>query len=108
MAWNMVRQASKKRGGAFGKIVDAKDASARGVRKRRDLAKEWSQQVDLFGLCRKFADEFKRPTLERVAKALNSHKITTRFGKEWTKDSLYQQLVRLGIKRPIKFLRESN
>ena len=93
-----VRASSKKSKGSFGRLIDPKEAIQKSIVKRRDLANEWRNQIDLKGEIQKAIEMLKKPTLERIAQLLNGRGLTTIRGNTWNKGHVLFQLKAMGYK----------
>ena len=94
------RNATKKRshGFAFGK-VDPRETGKVSIEKRRKLANEWRNQIDLVGEIKNAIQLLKAPTLDRIAQMLNGKGLVTIRGKQWSKAHLSVQLKAMGLKK---------
>jgi DNA invertase Pin-like site-specific DNA recombinase len=93
-----VRAASKKSKGSFGRIIDPKEAIQKSIEKRRRLANEWRNQIDLLAEIKNAIELLKKPTLERVAQMLNGRNLTTIRGNSWSKAHVLVQIRAMGFK----------
>ena len=75
-----VKASSKKSLGAFGRIVDAKEASKSSILKRRNLATTWADQSGIVDEIKQAKEMLKRPTLASVCELLNGRGLVQRLG----------------------------
>jgi DNA invertase Pin-like site-specific DNA recombinase len=94
------KNATKKRsnGFAFGK-ADPSQSARTSIEKRRKLANEWREQINLIGEIKNAIELLKAPTLERIAQMLNGKGLVTIRGKAWSKAHLSVQLKAMGLNR---------
>lgn len=94
------RNSTKKRsqGFAFGKVNPSETARV-SIEKRRRLANEWRNQIDLVGEIKNAISLLKAPTLDRIAQMLNGKGLVTIRGKQWNKAQLSVQLKAMGFEK---------
>ena len=93
-----VKASSKKSLGAFGRIVDAKEASKSSILKRRNLATTWADQSGIVDEIKQAKEMLKKPTLASVSVLLNGRGLVTRTGKSFSTGNLQRLVQRLGFK----------
>ena len=83
---------------AFGK-VNPKQTSKVSAEKRRRLANEWRNQIDLVGEIKNAISLLKAPTLDRIAQMLNGKGLVTIRGNKWSKAHVHLQLKAMGFNK---------
>ena len=93
------RLATKQRSKGFGfGVVDGGKAREASLEKRRRLADEWREQIDLKGEIREAVQLLRKPTLARIATILNGKGLVSIRGSKWTQSQLTKQLQAMNIK----------
>ena len=93
----MDRDSGRSKGFGFG-VVDGDKAREASLDKRRRLADEWREQIDLKGEIREAVQLLRKPTLARIATILNGKGLVSIRGSKWTQSQLTKQLQAMNIK----------
>jgi DNA invertase Pin-like site-specific DNA recombinase len=91
-----VKRACRNRVGPIGKTLSLEYMQAKSKNKRRELAEQWAESVNLKGEISYAVNQLKKPTTRAVASFLNGRGNLTRRGRPWTCGSLHKQINRLG------------
>ena len=85
--------ATKQRSKGFGfGIADGNKARQASLEKRRQIADEWREQIDLKGEIQQAIQLLRKPTLARIATILTGRGLVTIRGSKWTQAHLSKQL----------------